>query len=378
MAWMQLQQRTIVVNHISKVASDAAAPYKILACPVRHPSGTRHGRARPVQSAERAGLRLHQTRIAEVLAKRATSIIQAQYDQSTGLMTRQAFERQATALLVDAAYSAASAHHSLSRHRPPARHQRDLRHARGRRCDRQRGRMHGQDVAARRTVGAHFRRSAGRAHPNSSMDAARASPRRYAPPPPPSCRAPGRVRSKCPLSRRRAHRPLRQSARACAGDGGDRLQGGQGSRPQSGGNVPGFRSEHHPAAHRHFGHRQAARCLEQRQFPSGCAAHTAAARQLRTSALRIVDPHAGRPRRDHSAGQILSAAERYQLMPTVDRWVVRHACELLGEHSALGGRRFARFAINLSGQSLQDDSFLEFVVEQIKTSGCRPACCVSS
>src|ERR1700675_1446115 len=42
---------------------------------------------------------LHQTRIAEVLAKRATSIIQAQYDSSTGLMTRQAFERQASALL---------------------------------------------------------------------------------------------------------------------------------------------------------------------------------------------------------------------------------------------------------------------------------------
>ncbi len=38
MAWMQLQQRTIVINHISKVASDVAAPYKILACPVRHPS----------------------------------------------------------------------------------------------------------------------------------------------------------------------------------------------------------------------------------------------------------------------------------------------------------------------------------------------------
>src|SRR6202795_663483 len=42
---------------------------------------------------------LHQTRVAEVLAKRATSIIQAQYDSSTGLMTRHAFERQASALL---------------------------------------------------------------------------------------------------------------------------------------------------------------------------------------------------------------------------------------------------------------------------------------
>ena len=53
MAWMQLQQRTIVVNRISKVVTNGAAPYKILACPVRHPSGSRHGRAGAVQSAER-------------------------------------------------------------------------------------------------------------------------------------------------------------------------------------------------------------------------------------------------------------------------------------------------------------------------------------
>jgi EAL domain-containing protein (putative c-di-GMP-specific phosphodiesterase class I) len=64
-------------------------------------------------------------------------------------------------------------------------------------------------------------------------------------------------------------------------------------------------------------------------------------------------------------GKFLSAAERYQLMPTVDRWVVRRACELLGAHSESVGEEIARFAINLSGQSLQDDSFLEFVIEQI-------------
>ena len=38
MAWMQMQQRTIVINHISKVATDVAAPFKILACPIRHRS----------------------------------------------------------------------------------------------------------------------------------------------------------------------------------------------------------------------------------------------------------------------------------------------------------------------------------------------------
>ncbi len=71
-------------------------------------------------------------------------------------------------------------------------------------------------------------------------------------------------------------------------------------------------------------------------------------------------------------GKFLSAAERYQLMPTIDRWVVRRSCELLGEHSASVGEEIARFAINLSGQSLQDDSFLEFVIEQIRLSRLPP------
>jgi EAL domain-containing protein (putative c-di-GMP-specific phosphodiesterase class I) len=69
---------------------------------------------------------------------------------------------------------------------------------------------------------------------------------------------------------------------------------------------------------------------------------------------------------DIAPAKFLSSAERYQLMPTIDRWVVRRACELLGVHSASVGEEFARFAINLSGQSLQDAAFLPFVIEQIK------------
>ena len=78
-------------------------------------------------------------------------------------------------------------------------------------------------------------------------------------------------------------------------------------------------------------------------------------------------------------GKFLSAAERYQLMPTIDRWVVRHGLRmLLGEHSAAVGEDIARFAINLSGQSLQDETFLEFVIDEIKISGLRPASCASN
>jgi Amt family ammonium transporter len=71
--------------------------------------------------------------------------------------------------------------------------------------------------------------------------------------------------------------------------------------------------------------------------------------------------------------KFLSAADRYQLMPAIDRWVVRHACMLLGEHSASVGADFARFAINLSGQSLQDESFLPFVIDEIEKSRLSPS-----
>jgi Amt family ammonium transporter len=70
--------------------------------------------------------------------------------------------------------------------------------------------------------------------------------------------------------------------------------------------------------------------------------------------------------------KFLSAAERYQLMPTVDRWVVQRACQLLGQHSASYGEEIARFAINLSGQSLQDETFLAFVTDQIKSNKVPP------
>ena len=70
MAWMQLQQRTIVVNHISKVASDVAAPYKILACPVRHPSERVMGVLALFNPPSAQDFDLHQTRVAEMLAKK--------------------------------------------------------------------------------------------------------------------------------------------------------------------------------------------------------------------------------------------------------------------------------------------------------------------
>src|SRR5258708_12240782 len=109
-AWMQMQQRTIVINHISKVATDVAAPYKILACPIRHHSERVMGVLAFFNPPSAPDFDVQQPRVVEMLAKRSTSMIQAQYDSSTGLMTRQAFERQAGGVL---AAAAAALSHSI-------------------------------------------------------------------------------------------------------------------------------------------------------------------------------------------------------------------------------------------------------------------------
>lgn len=74
--------------------------------------------------------------------------------------------------------------------------------------------------------------------------------------------------------------------------------------------------------------------------------------------LRMVDERG----RVVPPGAFIPAAERYNLMPTIDRWVLRATFEIL--HKAQGDLAFppVEVAINLSGQSLCDDHFLEYVV----------------
>jgi EAL domain-containing protein (putative c-di-GMP-specific phosphodiesterase class I) len=60
----------------------------------------------------------------------------------------------------------------------------------------------------------------------------------------------------------------------------------------------------------------------------------------------------------------LPAAERYNLMPTIDRWVVRTALGKMREAQGPAESPPFRCTINLSGQSLTDEHFLDFVLSQ--------------
>ena len=372
LAWMQLQQRTIVVNRISKVASDAAAPYKILACPVRHPSERVMGVLALFNPPSAPDFDSHQTRIAELLAKKATIIIQAQYDSSTGLMTRQAFERQVTGLLSS----------------PAAPHSHCILYL---------------DIDRLHVINETFGMHVGDDVIVSVADCmAKTVPRGSL-----SARISGdRLAALIPLVGMEAAARVAEDIRASvaaivprAGQGSFEVSASIGVAPigksdnalahalataeiackaakdRGRNRVEVFQDSDQSIIRRHtdilvIG--QLRDALDNDKF------------RLDAQPILPLRGNYGRPRFEllirmlGDRGEIippakfLSAAERYQLMPAVDRWVVRHACEVLGEHSASAGQEFARFAINLSGQSLQDESFLAFVTDQIKNSRLTP------
>jgi diguanylate cyclase (GGDEF)-like protein len=64
-----------------------------------------------------------------------------------------------------------------------------------------------------------------------------------------------------------------------------------------------------------------------------------------------------------------SAAERYQLMPQVDRWVISRTIASLKERPEIVRDTGAIFSVNLSGQSLSDDDILEFIEQEVAAAG---------
>jgi diguanylate cyclase (GGDEF)-like protein/PAS domain S-box-containing protein len=70
--------------------------------------------------------------------------------------------------------------------------------------------------------------------------------------------------------------------------------------------------------------------------------------------------------------EFMRAAERYRLMGLVDRWVVQTTLAALGR-GALSIAANRSVAINISGQTLGDAQFLEFVVECLDSTGVAPA-----
>ncbi|MDH5185354.1 MAG: EAL domain-containing protein, partial [Gammaproteobacteria bacterium] len=68
----------------------------------------------------------------------------------------------------------------------------------------------------------------------------------------------------------------------------------------------------------------------------------------------------------------IPAAERYNVASALDRWVVNHAIEFLANHSRSLAVDGNLFTINLSAQSLSDESFLQHVIHCLQKYQIQP------
>ncbi len=65
----------------------------------------------------------------------------------------------------------------------------------------------------------------------------------------------------------------------------------------------------------------------------------------------------------------IPAAERYNLMPAIDRWVISHALATFGKFRREFAGYLPRNFINLSAASLSDETMADFIREQIESNG---------
>ncbi len=70
--------------------------------------------------------------------------------------------------------------------------------------------------------------------------------------------------------------------------------------------------------------------------------------------------------------EFIPAAERFNLMPAIDRWVVRQACSRLAYRRSDAERQPFMLAINVSATTLNDEQFLDFVLGEIASSDVSP------
>lgn len=96
-AWAELNNRPMIVNKID--AAGGAAPFKILACPLRDAEGRVTGLIALFRGAKAPDFELRDVRIFEFVGRKAVGILESQHDPLTGLVNRLIFERRARALI---------------------------------------------------------------------------------------------------------------------------------------------------------------------------------------------------------------------------------------------------------------------------------------
>jgi diguanylate cyclase (GGDEF)-like protein len=369
----QVRREPLIMNRVAQNSALGTLPYKILSCSLRNPAGRAIGIFALFRHDNEADFNDRDARLADVLARKSAMIIEASYDSITGLMNRQAFEQRVRSMLTEsqtakrglcALYIDVDQLHLVNENFG----------------------MHVGDLVLS-MLGDMMRR---RLPPGAV--AARISGDRFA------IVMPGTLEAAMEVGE-----SLRDGATQLAA-----VQGDEGSRASISIGVAEINVTNGELAHALAAAETACKAAKDRgrnRVEAYQAADESVVRRftditiaaslraavaedrLRLDAqivmpldtsgrhpvhfeilLRMIDDDGETVGPD----RFLSAANRYQLMPTIDRWVIEHALAMLQPHAALLAERPVVFAINFSGQSLNDPEFADELISRIEGSGLDP------
>ncbi len=369
LAWTQLHRQSMTSNRPIEAGPLGPVPYKVLSCPVMHGGQRVLGVLVLFKPVDAPDFDLRQVRIVELLARRVAYILLNAYDPATGLLTRLAFEKRAHALLgQDGAlgshciiYADIDRLHVLNENLG----------------------MHvGDQVIVR--VAELIRR-----HQTPRMLAARISGDRFA-----------LFATDSTLD---AAQTIAESLRDSLGNL-DFVAGTQAVEVSASFGVARVMDGKHPLSHALAAAEIACKAAKDRGRDRvetyaeadqsivrrytdvtlvGTLRYALSQDRFRLEAQPIVPLNGAvigpkcelllrmtdESGESVSPEKFFSAAERYQLAPAIDRWVVRRVLQTLKPHAADLARRGACFAVNISGQSVGDAEFCAFLEGALRESG---------
>jgi diguanylate cyclase (GGDEF)-like protein len=368
LGWAQLHRQTLTSNVPVQSGPFANIPYKILACPIMHGAQRVHGVLVLFKRPGEPDFDLRQVHIVELLARRVAYILMNSYDPSTGLLTRPAFEKRALSTLTP---------ESLRKDNCVIYIDLDRLHV----LNENLGMHVGDEVIVR--VAESIRHNL-----SPRMLASRISGDRFAVfVPETSMDATYDIADNMRKSFERLGVVRdRQQVEVSASFG-----------------VANVIEGHHPLSHALASAEIACKAAKDRgrnrvetyfdgdqsivrRYTDLTLVSTVRAALLderfRLEAQPIVPLNGGSDapkfelllRMSDEAGKsvppdkFLSAAERYQLAPAIDRWVLRRTIDQLLPHAARLSERRACFAVNISGQSLGDADFAAFMENALRES----------
>jgi len=366
LAWIQQQRKSLVANEPSRPGVLSRVPYKVLCCPVMQGSQRVLGMLALYKPPGAPDFDLRQVRVVELLARRAAHILLNAYDAATGLLTRPAFEKRVQAAMRTEAQASENCVIYVDIDRLHVLNENLGLHV-------------GDEVIVR--VAEVIRRALA-----PRMLASRISGDRFAV-----------LMGEAPLDRGREFAEM-----LCEQLGAlDFIAGGKAVEVSASFGVARVGDGKQPLAHALAAAEIACKAAKDRgrnrvelyedsdqsivrRYTDvtlvGTLRHALAHDSFRLEAQAIVSLSGAAPgaryelllrmtdeqQRTIAPEKFLSAAERYQLAPAVDRWVVSYVLKRLTPLARALADKGARFSVNISGQSLGDESFIAFLDAELR------------